>query len=267
MALWMVACMTGLLGAWAYVEYVRRVRHDGPVLARRELLFATLALGSSLWGAMVVSLSAQGLPFDLGFHPTRLAASLALPLLVVFALSYAAVAVPRLWMHALLALLFGAGMLATDWAVIWSVAPAPGLVWRREPLGAAGLIVGLGFGVSLRMVIMQRRGSPADSRGRRFGAALLLAAALAAGLELVAVASDLHLQAAAQHSRELPEMAVALAAGGAVPLLLMLMLVDQRMQARIRAANRHRRISRKRGASKSVASRRPSTRSVETPGT
>jgi hypothetical protein len=121
--------------------------------------------------------------------------------------------------------------------------------------------------VALRMVIMQRRGSPGDSRGRRFGAALVLAAALAAGVELFAVASDLSGQLAALHSRQLPEMAVALAAGGAVPLLLLLMLIDQRVQARIRAANRHHKVPRKRGVSAPKPSGKHSRGSVETPST
>ena len=265
--LWMFAAMIGLLGAWAFIEYLRRVRHDGPVLARRELLFGSFALGAAMWAAMVVALSAQGLPFDLGFHPWKLAASLALALLLVLVTSYASVAVPRLLMHALLAVLFGAGVVGIELALLWAIGPTPGLDWRREPLVAAGVIVALGFGVSLRWVIMQRRGSAGDRRGRRFGAALLLAATLAAALELMSVASNLSRQGASSYIGELPEMAVVLAAGGAVPMLLLLMLFDQRMQARIRAANRQRNIRRQRGAAKkAAAARRRPPRPAQTPG-
>lgn len=230
----------GLLGAWAYLEYLRRVRHDGPVLARRELLFGAVAMGSALWASAVVALSAQGLPYTLGFHPGWLAAALALPVVATGLASYAVVALPRMLMHLLAGAWFCACALATELLVVQSVNPTPSVAWRREPLAFGAMMVAIAYVVALRMVIMQRRGSATDTRGRRFSAALLLAAALAANLELASVASNLGSKFAALYSKQLPEVAVALAAGAAVPLMLMLMLIDQRMQARIRASSRKR---------------------------
>lgn len=239
-SLLIVSGLIGLLGAWAYFEYSRRVRHDGPVLARRELLLGALAMGAALWGSTVLALSAQGLPYTLGFHPTWLAASLALPIVMTAVATYVAVAVPRLLMHLLAGLWFCACALGTEILVVQAVSPTPSVIWRREPLAFGALMVSIAFVVSLRMVIMQRRGSPTDTRGRRFTAALLLAAALAAHLELSSVASGLGKKFAALHSKQLPEVAVALTAGAAVPLMLMLMLVDQRLQAHVRASSRKR---------------------------
>ncbi len=235
-----VSGLIGLMGAWAFLEYVRRVRHDGPVLARRELVFGALAMGAALWASAVIGLSAQGLPYMLGFHPLWLGASLGVPVVMTAVAIYAVVAVPRLLMHLLAGLWFCAVALATEWLVVQSISPTPSVSWQREPLAFGALMVAIAFVVSLRMVIMQRRGSATDTRGRRFSAALLLAAALAAHLELASVSSQLGRKFAALHSKQLPEVAVALAAGGAVPLMLMLMLIDLRMQARIRASSRKR---------------------------
>lgn len=239
-SLLIVSGVIGLLGAWAFLEYLRRVRHDGPVLARRELLFGSLAMGAALWASAVIALSAQGLPYVLGFHPVWLAASLGLPIVMTAIVTYVVVAVPRLLMHLLAGLWFCACALGTELLVVQSVSPTPSVEWRREPLAFGALMVAIAFVIALRMVIMQRRGSETDTRGRRFSAALLLAAALAAHLELASVSSGLGRKFAALHSKQLPEMAVALAAGGVVPLMLMLMLVDQRMQARVRASSRKR---------------------------
>ena len=101
----------------------------------------------------------------------------------------------------------------------------------------------LGIGVAGRMVVSARRGSRADRSSRRLMAALVLGACTVAAQELVLNASGLEKQVVSANARFLPEGLIMLIAGAAVPIALVLMLVDQRSQQRARASDRARRRS------------------------
>lgn len=238
--LWIVAAAVGFLGAWAFAGYLRRANHDGPRAASRELLLGALALASGIWGASIIGLSSLGLPFEIGYHPLKLLAALAAPAVLTVVLSLLAVLLRNVLVHVVLAGLFAAVALAVPLAAVWSIGPEPGIVWRREVLVFALLLAAVGHLALLRMVIPVVRGSSNDRSNRRLAAALLLGMTLAGAREMVLIAGDLGRQQASSYLHMLPEVAVVLAAGGGVTLLLLLFLLDQNMQARIRAANRRR---------------------------
>ncbi|MBK7262761.1 MAG: hypothetical protein IPI03_13195 [Rubrivivax sp.] len=239
--LWMAAACIAFLGARTFVEYLRRLHYDGPVRLWRELLLGAAAIAVGVWAAMIIDISAQGLAFDIGYHPVKLFGSLlgvfvAVVLLMAWT-TFRPSGLQQLATMVLVTLL----TLLLQVAVIWSVGAEPGLKWRVEPMVFALLVILTGFGVSGRMVMGARRGSSGDRGSRRLMAALVLGACLVAAQELVLTGSGLDRQVVSGYARMLPEVIVTLLAGAAVPIGLVLLLVDQRSQQRARAADRVRR--------------------------
>lgn len=239
--LWMVSALVGFLACRAFVEYLRRLVHDGPLRLWRELLLGTLALSAGLWGAMVLDISAQGVSFELGYHPLKIFGALAGIWMVVLVTMALFTFWPRWYSQLAAAVLLAVAVLGLQMSVLWSIGAEPGLFWRREPLLFAALVLLVGFAVSGRMVAGARRGSKSDRGGRRLLAALMLGACCVAAQELVIAGSGLDRQVVSAHARFLPEVAILLLAGALVPIALVLMLVDQRAQQRARASERARR--------------------------
>jgi NO-binding membrane sensor protein with MHYT domain len=239
--LWVASAVIGFLGARTYIEYVRRVRYEGPVALWRELLFGSAALCAGIWSALVLDITAKGMAFEVGYHPLKIFGSLfGMYLLFVAVLgwmTYKWVWFNELAAYALLTLCIGVLQIS----VIWSIGAEPGLFWRTEPLVFALLLQFIGIGVSGRMVFGARRGSAGDRASRRLLAALVLGACVVAAQELVLTASGIDRQVVSAHARFLPEVAITLVAGAVVPISLVLMLVDQRTQQRARASYRRRR--------------------------
>lgn len=239
--LWMTSALVAFLGARAFVEYLRRLHHDGPIRMWRELLLAATALSAGFWSALVLDVSAQGLAFEVGFHPLKIFGALGLGYAVVVMLLGWATFRPS-WFGQLASAAVAALTLVTlQVAVIWSIGAEPGLTWRTEPLVFALLLQFVGVSASGRMVTGAKRGSSADRGSRRLLAALILGACTVAAQELVLAASGVDRQVVSAHARFLPEVAITLVAGAVVPIALVLMLVDQRSQQRARASDRRRR--------------------------
>ena len=239
--LWVASAVIGFLGARTYIEYVRRVRYEGPIALWRELLFGSAALSTGIWSSLVLDITAKGMSFEVGYHPLKIFGCLIGVYLLVVAvvgwMTYKWVWFNELAAYAVLTLCIS--MLQIS--VIWSIGAEPGLFWRTEPLVFALLLQFIGVGVSGRMVFGARRGSAGDRGSRRLLAALVLGACGLAGQELVLAASGIDRQVVSAHARFLPEVAITLVAGAVVPISLVLMLVDQRTQQRARASYRRRR--------------------------
>lgn len=239
--LWVASAVIGFLGARTFIEYIRRVRYDGPVALWRELLFGSAALTTGIWSSLVLDITAKGMSFEIGYHPLKIFGSLlGVYMVVVVVLGW--MTYKWTWFHelsayALLTLCIG----VLQVSVIWSIGAEPGLFWRTEPLAFALLLQFVGVGVGGRMVFGPRRGSTGDRTSRRLLAALVLGACGLAAQELVLAASGIDRQVVSAHARFLPEVAITLVAGAVVPISLVLMLVDQRTQQRARASYRRRR--------------------------
>ena len=239
--LWVVSALVALLAGRVFADSLRRLVYEGPLRAWRDLLVGSLALTLGLWGAMALDISAQGLLFEIGFHPLKLAAAV-IGAWVLIAAGVVLATYRNLWYTQMAAaLVLAIVALVLQVAIVWSIGAEPGLIWRRDPLLFAVLLSMVGFGVSGRMITGVRRGSSDDRRSRRLLAALVLAACCVASQELVIASSGLDRQVVSAHARILPELVVMLVAGAAVPIGLVLLLVDQRAQQRVRASERARR--------------------------
>lgn len=238
--LWVASACIAFLGARTFVEYLRRLNYDGPVRLWRELLLGSAALSTGLWSAMIIDIGAQGLAFELGYHPLKIFGSLVSVYIVVVML-VAWVTFRPAWPSQVCAAALAA-LLAVilQVSVVWSIGAEPGLYWQTQPLSFAVVLMLLGMGVAGRMVVGARRGSKDDRGARRLMAALVLGACTVAAQELVLTASGLDKQVVSAHARFLPEVVITLVAGAAVPISLVLMLVDQRTQQRARASERAR---------------------------
>lgn len=239
--LWMASAVVALLGARTFVEFLRRLYYEGPVRLWRELLLGGGALSSGIWSALVLDVSAQGLAFEVGFHPLKIFGTLALAFVLMVLLIAWVTWRPVWWTQLIASALCTLCLVGVQVAVIWSIGAEPGLVWAVEPLVFALLLMFFGLTVSGRMVLGHKRGSGGDRGSRRLLAALVLGACTLAGQELVLTASGLDRQVVSAHARFLPEMAIMLVAGAVIPIGLVLVLVDQRSQQRARASNRRRR--------------------------
>jgi hypothetical protein len=194
-----------------------------------------------VWSSLVIDISAQGLAFEVGYHPLKaFGALLGVYLIVVMILAW--VTFRPAWPSQVAAAALATLLIAIlQVSVIWSIGAEPGLSWHAGPLVFALLLTFAGVAMGGRMVVGVRRGSTSDRASRRLMASLVLGACFVAAQELVLSASGLERQIVSAHARFLPEVAMTLLAGAVVPIGLVLMLVDQRSQQRARAADRVRR--------------------------
>lgn len=244
--LWLATAVVALLGLRASLEYLRRVGHEGPG-DWRDLALAALAAKSCVWATAIVGIAGQGVSYPVGYSALILFGTLLLAVaLAIGALAWMA------WRPGWLSFVGGSVLLAAIdlfllFGVIRAIGAEPGLVWRWPLLAAAGGVFVAGHVASLRLVVGIKRASKHDTGARRFGAALIAAVALIGALELTLAAAGLSEQSVSAYARQLPEVAVALLAGAALPIVFVVMIVDQHMQRRIRAASR-RQQRRQRGA-------------------
>ena len=239
--LWAASALIAFLGARAFTEYLRRLHHDGPVRLWRELLTGSFALTVSLWAAMIIEVASKGLVFEMGYHPVKCLGMGLLSFLVTVAIVAGATFRPSWYAHLAAAALLTLVGLILQVSVIWSIGAEPGLAWQAQPLVFALLLLLAGLVVCGQMVVGTKRGSKGDRGSRRLMGALVMGACAVAAQELVLEGSGLDRQVVSANARFLPEVVYLLLAGAAVPIVLILMIVDQRSQKRARASERARR--------------------------
>lgn len=236
--LWAAVGLLIALGARAFIEYLYRVHHIGPKRGWREVVLGGLALGAGIWAGTIVGISSQGLPYDVGYHPAKVLAVLVGACTVaagVLALTTRYRGLPTQVVGAVVLAVMAASV---QMGVIWSVGPAPGLKWRIDLAAFSTLILLAGCFVALRVVLTSLPRATNDTRLRRLLTALLVAVAMLASQELVLLSADLPHQVVSSYARMVPEVALSLLAGVGVPIMLVVMLIDQRMQRRARRAHR-----------------------------
>jgi diguanylate cyclase (GGDEF)-like protein len=214
------------LGAFVAFELGRRARALSGHARNPWLMAAALALGTGVWSAQVLTLSAMLAPFDAGFDPgLAIVAALVGLALAAAALRSWLVADPT-WPGVVAgAALLATGVVAMQATLLASVGLAPRIRWHPAWLGLAWVVAVAGFVVTASLLL-----SPA---GRdRFAAPWHLARAAAAGAPVVLVAQALVITAArlpllgvADGDGLVPaaSMAAAVSAGGLELLLLLLL--------------------------------------------
>ncbi|KPF49745.1 hypothetical protein IP87_10995 [beta proteobacterium AAP121] len=199
-----------------------RMAQRGPTLRAQwpAVAMAGAALGLGVNAALVLGMQAQPLSFVVGYAwgPALLLWGLALvvclPVVVLPLAVRAAWALPA--SGALLALL----VLALDAGWVWAAGFRPGVIWRRDLLGAAAVVLLLLLPLA-RWLSFCAAGEASPRRTVwRFVGVALAAVGLMAGEELLALAAGLGTQIGTIHQRQIPGTVLSLLAGVLLPLLM-----------------------------------------------
>lgn len=226
--LWLLALLVGALAGWVALRSVRQAQHTrSRAAAAGHVAAGTLALGSGLWAAMVIGITAQAWAFPIGYRLDAVAAGWSLALLLCL--------LPVAWLswrRSLLAMLVGGLLLAAaatavQSLVLWSLGLLPGLQWRTPALAMAPLIIALGsaagFGISIT-------GPGHAGRWRklwRLLAGAVIGLALVLGQDELMEAVRISAQIGSAHREDLPALMLSAAATVLVLPLLGLLALDQ----------------------------------------
>jgi diguanylate cyclase len=225
--LWLMAAVVALLSAYLFIGWVRRVQG---VQGWREwagpVLLAGTVLGLGFTSAMVLAMSAEALPFPLGYRWIAVPALFLLPPLAC---------VPAAWWLsrrqnwiALLAcgLMLAAVALAVQVGWIMAAGLRPGLRWNPTLVGAAAAMGVVGFVAASWLAYSDSSGDGARKTLWRVGGAVLMAITLVASQEVVVSAVGLLAQVGSVYQREAPATWLCLLAGALVPIVMAVLALD-----------------------------------------
>jgi len=225
--------VTGL--AWHLSNGWLRIAQLGPGLREqwRALALSAAALGLGLNAAIVLGLQAQPMAFALGFHTLGalglVAGSLLLCLPVV---ALPAQATPwRLVLSGVVLAVLALGLHAG-----WVLAAGfrPGVLWRREVLAAAALVLLVGMVLARWMAFSAASEASPRRLAWRLAAAVLGAFTLMAGQELVSVAAGVSAQRGSVFQHQLHGTVLSMVCGVLVPLAMGAMALDLWLRRRQR---------------------------------
>ncbi len=222
-----MAAVVALLSSHLFVAWIRRAQ--GLVLGRDALgpaLLAAASLALGLSSSMLLALGAEGLSFQLGYR------WVALPGLLLGAF---AVLLPVAWwltrrqgLPALLGagLLLGAVSLTVQLGWLQAAGFRPGLRWNLPLAGGAAVVSVVGYTAALWLAYSDASSSGARRTLWRLGAAMLMVITMEASQEVLIAAAGLLGQVGSIYQRELSSTWLVLAAGGAVPTVLAMLVLD-----------------------------------------
>lgn len=222
-----VAFFVLLLAAHVATAYTRHgLREPRPPMRWVFRTAAAVALGTGLWAAMVLGLSAEAQAYAIGFSGVGAAGAWA-GAVIAAALALAPwVRVQRLAVAVASGVLLAVAALATQMLLVRATGLQPGVTWRAEALALAPLLAASGCiaGFWLAFIGPGQRGRL--RRRWRWLAAAMLAFAVVIAQDLVLVAAGIAAQTASEHHAELPAMTACLVAGLVAPLLMLLFEVE-----------------------------------------
>jgi NO-binding membrane sensor protein with MHYT domain len=232
--LWIVTAGVALLTSHVALGWLARARRR-PELARSwpAQMLAAVTLGTGICSTAVLSLSAEGLRFPIG---------------------YGAVAAPVLWLGAVIACLPWVAVLTVGgrwWVVlpgalllaglgtgtqvgwVWAAGFRPGVLWNLPLLGAAASVMAVGFVVALWMAVNGRAtAGHTPARLTRIGSTALLGLSLLVGEQVVISGADLGSQKGSVYRNQVPNGLLSLGCGALVPLTLAIMALDLSLRRR-----------------------------------
>lgn len=242
--LWLLALLVAVLGAQVSLGWIRHGQRDPPwQRSWRSTLLAGATLGSTITGATLLALAAEGVPFLLGFRTIStlgiwfgaVVASLPLAALLVHS---------RTWLSltaAGTALAVLAALVQFGW--IWAAGFRPGIVWQDEFIVGATLLMALAFVWALRIAYSDAGNEGERRKVLRIGAATLMGVALVVGAEVVKAGAGLMSQVSSDYRRQMTAAVLSLFFGVGLPLLMLVLSLD--LHLRTRAHRRKRRRKRK----------------------
>ena len=239
--LWLLGLGVAVLAAHLSQAWVRVAQGRGGPLLRQwpALLLAAAVLGTGICSAMVLGMSAEALPFAIGYEygPAArlwLAAMVAsVPVVLIL------VRTTRAWalLCAGLLLAMVAGALQAGW--ISAAGFRPGVLWRREWVAAAATVLAVGLTTAVWLVHSQ---TGQDSQRRalwRASGALLTGVTVMAAQSVLMFAGGMHSQQGSVYKDELPSAVLCLVCGVLVPLVMAALSLDLQLRRRQRSQRNH----------------------------
>ena len=239
--LWALSALTLLMSAVVCLGWTRQAQST-PRWRDNWLacVIAGVSLGTGLCAAIVLSLSAEALPFPLGYRwldvPLLWLGSCLICMLAMAWLANSASRVATIGAGVMVALATVAGQFG--WAN--AIGFRPGLQWDIPFVAVGAMLILLGVCIAIWLAL-----SEASRYGRRrslwrLGSALLLTLSVVAGQEVLMSGSNLLAQVGSIYRRDVPAPLLSMALGVVVPLVLLVMLFDLRMLRSQQRRTRHR---------------------------
>lgn len=225
--LWVMAAAVALLAAHVFIGWVRRAQGlDSSRAAAGPVFLAAGALGLGLTSSMVLTMSAEGLAFPLGYRWLFVPVLLLAPMLVCAPMAWW-LARRQNWLALVgCAVLIALAAIAVQVGWILAAGLRPGIRWNFPLVGAAAGLQALGFVAGLWLAYSDSSSAGDRKTLWRAGGSALMALTVVAGQELVVSAAGLLTQVGSIYQREASSTWLCLFAGALVPIVLALMALD-----------------------------------------
>ncbi len=229
--MWVLAAISAIMTASICQGWLRQAQLT-PRLRKNWLasVIGAAVLGTGFTTAVVLALSAEALPFPLGFR-LRDAPLLWLASMLAFWPPLAFLGCYFRWPAVLLGGLI-LGLVTVLLPVGWVHAAGfrPGITWRFEAgaVAAGAAVVGMCGSLWLSFTDSSRSGH--RSTMARLGAALLMGLTVLAGQQMLMAGTNLPAQVGSVFRTEVPSSLLCLVLGVMVPLLWSLLMLDLRLR-------------------------------------
>ena len=207
---------------------VQRALGDRRRVGLRWVVGVALGLGTGLWAAHVVALSALAPTLALGYHPLRILGAWGLAMAISMAclgwITHRDITVQRVIVAGTG---LGVGMVATMLIAVWALGLQPAIQWKALELIVAFAAAMLACTLALGLFFQLRIQTPIKLLYRELGAAALVALGLTASEGLVLAGATVNAAAISAYAARLSTGTLAvLAAVGSVAVLLAMTLAS-----------------------------------------
>ena len=239
-ALWMtLALAISAIAAYVSLDLAKRLQTTRPQVALRWTAAAAFGWGTGLWSAQIVVVSAQALPFPLGYRAWEVLVSWLLAILVSMAtFAWAGTRVVTPARVALGACTLGLGMVLVQMLALHSLGLRPGIDWHWTRLALAPATVALGSAVAFGLFFILRARSTRWAPASHVAAALTLGIATVVGQHLAIGAAGLERQTFSAHDHRVSSAELTVLASVGSLALLVMMLLSSVLEARMRTSLR-----------------------------
>ena len=223
-----LAAFVAFFAAFVALDMVQRAQGDRRRVGLRWVVGVALGLGTGLWAAHVVALSALAPTLALGYHPLRILGAWGLAMATSMAclgwITHRDITVQRV---VVAGAGLGAGMVATLLTAVWALGLQPRIQWKGLELILAFAVAMLACTLALGLFFQLRIQTPIKLLYRELGAAALVALGLTASEGLVLAGAIVNAAATSAYAARLSTSTLAvLAAVGSVAVLLSMTLAS-----------------------------------------